>query len=86
VLSHPPYHNIVVYSGEVWGRARLIEGEVIELAGAGSCKENMMTNSFRKKVATGMAAAGLAVVLLASGCSTTVESQPRGAESSNSPT
>ena len=20
VLSHPPYHNIVVYSGEVWGR------------------------------------------------------------------
>jgi hypothetical protein len=21
VLSHPPYHNIVVYSGNVWGRA-----------------------------------------------------------------
>ena len=20
VLSHPPYHNIVVYSGKVWGR------------------------------------------------------------------
>lgn len=22
VLPHPPYHNIVVYSGKVWGRVR----------------------------------------------------------------
>ena len=35
-----------------------------------------MTNSLRKNVLNGMAAAGLAAVLFASGCSTTVESKP----------
>jgi len=24
VLSHPPYHNIIVYSGNVWGRGRIL--------------------------------------------------------------
>ena len=24
VLSHPPYHNIVVHSGNVWGRGRIL--------------------------------------------------------------
>jgi len=24
VLSHPPYHNIVVYSGNVWGRGHIL--------------------------------------------------------------
>src|SRR5271167_5148444 len=40
----------------------------------------MMANSLLKKMMTGMAAAGLAAVLLASGCSTTVESQPSAAK------
>jgi len=39
-----------------------------------------MTNRLRKKMMTGMAAAGLAAVLLASGCSTTVESTPQAAK------
>jgi hypothetical protein len=39
-----------------------------------------MTNSVRTKVMTGLAAAGLAAVLLAAGCSTTVESQPQAAK------
>lgn len=37
-------------------------------------------NSLRKKMATGMAAAGLAAMLLASGCSTTVQSAPEAAK------
>jgi len=36
----------------------------------------MMTNSVRKKILTSMTAAGLAAMLLAAGCSTTVESMP----------
>ncbi len=40
-----------------------------------------MNNSLRKKMMTGMAAAGLAAVLLASGCSTTVQSAPEAAKS-----
>jgi len=35
----------------------------------------MRINSLRRKIATGIAAVGLASALLASGCSTTVESQ-----------
>ncbi len=34
----------------------------------------------RKKMITGVAAAGLAAALMASGCSTTVESQPAAAK------
>src|SRR6204780_1812205 len=37
-------------------------------------------NNLRKKVLAGVAAAGLAAALLASGCSTTVESQPAAAK------
>jgi hypothetical protein len=37
-------------------------------------------NSLQKKMLTGVAAAGLAAALLASGCSTTVESQPSAAK------
>ena len=40
----------------------------------------MMTRSLRKEMATSFAAAGLAAALLASGCSTTVESQPSAAK------
>jgi hypothetical protein len=40
----------------------------------------MMTISLRKKMLTGIAAAGLAAALLASGCSTTVESKPEAAK------
>jgi hypothetical protein len=54
--------------------------EVIELAGASVAEEIMMTNSLRNKIATGMAAAGLAAVLLVSGCSTTVQSAPEAAK------
>jgi hypothetical protein len=43
-------------------------------------KEIVMNNSLRKKMMTGMAAAGLAAVLLASGCSTTVQSAPAAAK------
>jgi hypothetical protein len=39
-------------------------------------EETAMTNSLLKKMMAGMVAAGLATLLLASGCSTTVESQP----------
>jgi Protein of unknown function (DUF3313) len=39
-----------------------------------------MTNSLRRKMMTTMAAAGLAALLLASGCSTTVESTPEAAK------
>src|SRR5271170_4640927 len=39
-----------------------------------------MTKSLRKRMARSMAAAGLAAVLLASGCSTTVESTPAAAK------
>lgn len=39
-----------------------------------------MTKSLRGKIATGMAAGGLAAVLLASGCATTVESKPAAAK------
>ena len=39
-----------------------------------------MANSSRKKIGTVVAAAGLAVVLLAAGCSTTVESTPAAAK------
>jgi hypothetical protein len=39
-------------------------------------EENMMTTSLRKKMTASLTAAGLAAALLASGCSTTVESQP----------
>src|SRR5271170_5662183 len=39
-----------------------------------------MTKSLRKRMARSMAAVGLAAVLLASGCSTTVESQPSAAK------
>jgi hypothetical protein len=48
--------------------------------GAGIEEENMMTISLRKKMLTGMAAAGIAAVLLVSGCSTTVESTPEAAK------
>jgi uncharacterized protein DUF3313 len=41
----------------------------------------MMTTSLRRKMLTGIAAAGLAAALLASGCSTTVESAPQAAKS-----
>ena len=40
----------------------------------------MMTISLRRKMLTGMAATGLALTLLASGCSTTVESTPEAAK------
>ncbi len=40
----------------------------------------MMTNKLRMKIASGIAAAGLAAVLIASGCSTTVESKPEAAK------
>jgi hypothetical protein len=43
-------------------------------------EEIMMRNSFAKKMAVCVAAAGLAAALLASGCSTTVESQPAAAK------
>ena len=39
-----------------------------------------MTNSLRKKMMTAMAVAGLAAALLASGCSTTVQSAPEAAK------
>jgi hypothetical protein len=39
-----------------------------------------MTNSMRTEVMIGLAAAGLAAALLATGCSTTVESQPQAAK------
>ena len=52
----------------------------IELAGAKIMKEIVMNNSLRKKMVTGMAAAGLAAALLASGCSTTVQSAPEAAK------
>jgi len=61
-------------------QGQLGEMELIELAGASTTKEITMMNCLRKKVMTGMAAAGLAAVLLASGCSTTVESQPAAAK------
>jgi hypothetical protein len=55
--------------------------QVIELARASIAKEMVeMTNSLRRKMATGMAAAGLAAVLLAAGCSTTVQSAPEAAK------
>jgi Protein of unknown function (DUF3313) len=54
--------------------------EVIELTGASVAEEIMMINSLRNKIATGMAAAGLATVLLVSGCSTTVQSAPEAAK------
>ena len=40
----------------------------------------MITISLRKKMLTGMAVAGLTLAMLASGCSTTVESQPEAAK------
>jgi len=40
----------------------------------------MVTNSMRKKMLTGIAAAGLSALLLASGCSTTVQSTPEAAK------
>ena len=40
----------------------------------------MITKSLGKKMATSVAAAGLAAMLLASGCSNTVESQPSAAK------
>jgi hypothetical protein len=40
----------------------------------------MMTRGLRKKMTTSLTAAGLAAALLASGCSTTVESQPSAAK------
>jgi hypothetical protein len=43
-------------------------------------KEIVMTKSLRKKMTTGMAAAGLVAMLLASGCSTTVQSTPEAAK------
>jgi uncharacterized protein DUF3313 len=49
--------------------------------GAGIAEENMITISLRRKMLTGFAAAGLAAALLASGCSTTVESTPQAAKS-----
>ncbi len=39
-----------------------------------------MTNRLRTKIATGLTAAGLAAALLASGCSTTVQSTPEAAK------
>ena len=39
-----------------------------------------MTHGVRKRIVNGMAATGLAAALLASGCSTTVESQPSAAK------
>jgi hypothetical protein len=39
-----------------------------------------MTHSLRKKISAGVAAGGLATLLLASGCSTTVQSQPSAAK------
>jgi hypothetical protein len=40
----------------------------------------MMTNNLRMKIASGIAAAGLAAALIASGCSTTVQSAPAAAK------
>src|SRR5271167_3271105 len=44
----------------------------------------MLTNSLRKKILNAMAAASLAAALVASGCSTTVESQPEAAKAMES--
>ncbi len=54
--------------------------KLIELVGAKIMKEIVMNNSLRKKMVTGMAAAGLAAALLASGCATTVQSAPEAAK------
>jgi hypothetical protein len=54
--------------------------EVIDLAGASIAREIMRMNSLRRTMATGLATVGLAAMLLTSGCSTTVESQPAAAK------
>jgi len=52
----------------------------MNLVGPNIGKEIVMTKSVRMKIATGMAAAGLAIMLVTWGCSTTVESTPAAAK------